>query len=469
MIPLIEIPDLVRHYEPFFAPVFSPAALTQFQRYVSGLLVSENKTVEGLNRSCVFEVRHQSTLNAWLTTGSFSVDALNGSRLELLASRPGTRLKPRGVWSLDDTLLTHYGEHFDRIAYLYDPTQDHYVWAHNLVNLHYSDDQTDYPVCFRLWEPADLEALVAGLAAAGVRIRESKRVLQEQNPKKWRHYLLNLWRRHQHQPEVQALYQSKLLLGQEMATSFYEAYPDLRLPITFDHWYTQPAFCRYVDQTLHVPYVGTLSKEDTVLLAAGEQRLAEFDDHLRDEQQQALKTGRSPVFQKITVPFKGEEETYYSYCQTHRFPHLGKQRLVINHRQADLSDAATFFISNRLMWGAVGITRIRRRRWSVEVYHEEGKAEGLDQYQVRDFEAIYRHIALVAVTYSLLRAAPHDEALLHKLQRHVQTRLDGSAAAGRRHTQAQALWALGNYIATGLAQGQPLREVMHPLWVAVAY
>jgi hypothetical protein len=26
--------------------------------------------------------------------------------------------------------------------------------------------------------------------------------------------------------------------------------------------------------------------------------------------------------------------------------------------------------------------------------------DGLDQYQVRDFQAIYRHIALVAVTYT---------------------------------------------------------------------
>jgi hypothetical protein len=469
MIPLVEIPDLVRHYEAFFQPVFSAEALCQFQRYVSGLIVSENKTVEGINRGFVIDLRHQSSLNRFLTASPFAVEELNRSRLEVLASRPGTRLKPRGVLSLDDTLLTHYGEHFEKIAYLYDPTQDHYVWAHNLVNLHYSDDQTDYPVCFRLWEPADLDPLAAGLAAAGVRIRESKRRLQEQNPKKWRHYLLGLWRRHQHQPAVQALYQSKLLLGQEMATSFYETYPDLRLPLTFDPWYTQPAFCRYLDRTLQVPYVGTLSGEDPVRLASGEQPLAEFDEHLCEEHQEALKKGQAPVFQKITIPFKGNQETYYSYCRTHRFPNLGKQRLVLNHRQADLSDGATYFISNRLQWQAAGITRIRRHRWPVEVYHEEGKAAGLDQYQVRDFEAIYRHIALVAVTYSLLRVAPHDPALLQKLHRQVQTRLDGSAGAVRRHTQAQALWAFGSFLASALAQGQPLREVMQPFLAAVAY
>jgi hypothetical protein len=91
-----------------------------------------------------------------------------------------------------------------------------------------------------------------------------------------------------------------------------------------------------------------------------------------------------------------------------RVHNFGKQRLVINYSQADLSDSPRFYNSNRLLWQAAGITRIRRHRWPVEVYHQEGKAEGLDQYQVRDFQAISRHIGLVAVTYSLLRAAPHD-------------------------------------------------------------
>jgi hypothetical protein len=55
------------------------------------------------------------------------------------------------VLSVDDTLLFHYGQQFEQIAYLLDPTSGRYVLAHNLVNLHYSDDETDYPLAFRLW------------------------------------------------------------------------------------------------------------------------------------------------------------------------------------------------------------------------------------------------------------------------------------------------------------------------------
>jgi hypothetical protein len=366
-------------------------------------------------------------------------------------------------------LLTHYGQHFDKIASLYDSTQGCYVWAHNLVNLHYSDDQTDYPVAFQLWEPAEVEGLEAGLTGAGVLIRPSKYVLKEQAPHKWRNYLLGLWRRHQHRPEVQQIYHSKLLIAQQLLTQFGAAHPERKLPVTFDNWYTQPAFCRFLHRTLQVPYVGTLAEDDQVLLASGATRLEAFARHLHAEHQQALAQGQPPVFHKITIRYKGEKETYYSYCHTHRIHNFGKQRLVINHRQADLSDTATFFISNQLHWHAPGITRIRRHRWPVEVYYEEGKAEGLDQYQVRDFTAISRHIALVAVTYSWLRAAPHDPALLHKLQRQLKTKLEGSAGSCQRHTQAQALWAWATFIATALSQGQSLSEGMQPFIAAVAY
>jgi len=469
MIPLVEFPEIVRHYAPFFESVFSSEAFEEFKRYLSGLIVSENKTVEGINRIFVIDVRNQSSLNRLLTASPFSVEALNDAWLDLLWSLPGTQIKPKGVLSLDDTLLTHYGKHFDKIAYLYDSAQGCYVWAHNLVNLHYSDDQTDYPIRFQVWEPADVDALEVGLKAVGIPIRESKYPLKQSDPKKWRNYLLGIWRRHQHKPEVGKLYRSKLLIGQALLTQFFSQHPQHKLPVTFDNWYTQPAFCRFLDKTLKASYVGTLASDDLVELPEGEHRLDAFDRHLQEQHQQVLQANDEPIFRKLSIRYKGEKETYYSYCKTHRIHNFGKQRLVINHRKADLSDPPAYFISNKLNWQAGGITRIRRHRWPVEVYHEEGKADGLDQYQVRHFDAIYRHIALVAVTYSLLRAVQHDKDLLDKLQQDIEIKLDGSAAAWRRTTQAQALWSLVSFIATALSQGKTLSEVVHPILATVSY
>ena len=80
MLPWVEIPEIVRHYAPWFASVFSPEALEPFQRDLSGLIVSANKTVDGINRLFVIDVRHQSSLNRLLTASPLSVDAVNQAR-----------------------------------------------------------------------------------------------------------------------------------------------------------------------------------------------------------------------------------------------------------------------------------------------------------------------------------------------------------------------------------------------------
>src|SRR5215212_9934612 len=166
MFPLVAFPAVVDQYAPHFAAVFSPEAFIQFKRYISGLLVAENKTVDGINRLFVVESRHQSSLNRLLTASPFTLTDLNAARLAVLQAVPGTQFKATGVLSFDDTLLTHVGQHFEQIAYLYDHSHQRYTWAHNLVTLHYSDDLTDYPVAFGLWQPADLTAIEQGLRAA---------------------------------------------------------------------------------------------------------------------------------------------------------------------------------------------------------------------------------------------------------------------------------------------------------------
>ena len=463
MFPIVELPEIVRHYSHWFEPVFSEEALMQCQRYISGLIVSENKTIDGINRLVVHESRSQSSLNRLLTAAAYSDKALNQQRLALMNSLPGTALKAKGVLSIDDTLLTHYGRHFEKIAKLWDPVDKRYVWAHKLVTLHYSDEQTDYPLYFQLWQPADLARIETGLLAAGIPLREQKFALKESDPRKWRNYLLGVWRRQQDRAEVAALYASKLLMARRLLAEFVAHAPTLKLPVTFDNWYTQPSLCRYIDQELDLPYVGTLAADDKVIRQSGQETLADFSHRLKAEHLEALKKGGKPLFHKITIPYKGDKESYYSFCRTLRIHNFGKQRLLINYSRADLSDSPRFFISNRLYWQAAGITRIRRHRWPVEVYHQEGKAEGLDQYQVRDFEAVTRHVGLVAVTYCFLRAAPHDPALKHKLRRHLKFNLDDSAPAWRRATQAQSLWSLSCLIATGLAQGRTLDAILTPL------
>lgn len=50
------------------AKVFSLEALIEFERYVSGLIVSENKPIDGINRLFVIESRNQSVMKMRVLT-----------------------------------------------------------------------------------------------------------------------------------------------------------------------------------------------------------------------------------------------------------------------------------------------------------------------------------------------------------------------------------------------------------------
>jgi hypothetical protein len=70
--------------------------------------------------------------------------------------------------------------------------------------VHYSDDDTDYPLHFQLWKPAEVETLEKGLLSAGLPLKASKQALKTAAPHKWRNDLQGLWRRPQDNPKVAA-------------------------------------------------------------------------------------------------------------------------------------------------------------------------------------------------------------------------------------------------------------------------
>jgi hypothetical protein len=96
MIPLVEFPELIGIVRPF-KEASSDDAFIEFERYISGLIVSENKTMGGINRLFVNETCNQSSLNRLLTQTPTDRSKLNKKWLELLEAIPGTRMKPKGA------------------------------------------------------------------------------------------------------------------------------------------------------------------------------------------------------------------------------------------------------------------------------------------------------------------------------------------------------------------------------------
>jgi len=448
MIPLVKPLDVVEHYTSIYSDLFSDADLTRLQRYVSGLMVSPNKTVEGINKLFVLDVEDQSSLNRFLSANRFDVSKVNEARVNWLQSCPQTAFKgsegEKGVLIVDDTLLSHYGPHFEKAAWLYDHVSKTYAWSHNLVNLHYSDDLTDYPVDFRLWEPADLALVEKAMLSIGFKFREDKLLLKTEDFSKWQSYLLKTYHRKRKQQSgrsMEVVCRTKIDEACQLLRGFFSRYPQQDMPVAFDHWYTCAELCDFIDRELKRSYVGTLAEEDMLLIGPNKTEITcgAFVRQLLEQHKEALAKGQKPLFEKVGIHYKGKKENYWAYCQTHKVKALGRQRLVVSFSKEDLSDSEPkVYVSNRLHWRSGGILRIRRHRWPIEVYHEEAKAEGLDQYQVRHFDALHKHIACVCVAYSMLKRVQFEPELLNKLTWNPAQK-QGSLAFWRRVMTANAL------------------------------
>jgi hypothetical protein len=73
----------------------------------------------------------------------------------------------------------------EHIAKLFDHVTGGYVWAHNLVTLHYSDDGTDYPVEFQLWQPVAWSGMPRASHAFAAIAGRLKCITKKARPKGW--------------------------------------------------------------------------------------------------------------------------------------------------------------------------------------------------------------------------------------------------------------------------------------------
>jgi hypothetical protein len=468
---LLDFPSVVKKYAPYFESCFSVDGFTHFKKAVSGFMISENKTLEGINRLFVNNTRHQASFNKFFNRQNFDISEIHAARISMLQDNTATAFKfgkGQGVVSLDNSLLKHYGKCFDNIYYHYDYVHKCYRWAHDLVTLYYSDDQTDYPIDYQLWEPPDWEKVALFFMERGYPINQQKWDNRKREPQKWRNYIRSRYRCGRKKfPEVVDIYKTKLHLGEALLTKYCDQYPNGDFPVALDSGFTSAELCQVITQKLHKDYVGALREDQTIFVKGEKILLKELVQAIRQDH-----AGAKEKFtvQKTSFYYREKKQTAYTYfanCKINGFEK--KQRLVISFLKEDLSDRPNFSITNRLDWYPSGILRIRRHRWPVETYHQEGKVEGLEKYQVRNEKAIQTYIALVVVAFSMLKCTVYDDDLLSKIQQRLQTQTDGTLPFLRRLFKAEGLLNLVEYILDQIHLGKPIQQIFEPLAKRIAY
>jgi hypothetical protein len=148
------------------------------------------------------------------------------------------------------------------------------------------------------------------------------------------------------------------------------------------HWVSE------VECSRHIQWYGQWQRVDTVAAA------------LRQE--------HPGSFRPVTVRCRnGERQPYWAFTKVVRLKRYGRKRLGIVHEPATLSDAPRFLLTDAQHWESGRVIETWSYRGASEIFHEFGKqVTGLEAAQVRQEEAVTRHFRLSCVAQSLLQRAP---------------------------------------------------------------
>jgi len=157
----------------------------------------------------------------------------------------------------------------------------------------------------------------------------------------------------------------------------------------------------------------------------------------------------------------GDMTQRWAFTKVRRLKRYGRKRLVIVHEQADLSDAPRFLLTEALHGERGRVLETWSDRWASDVFHAFAKpVTGWEAAQVRKEEAGQRHFRLSGVAQSLVQQAPASESISERF-----AFAKGQSTCGQRcHTRVREAWsALLWLVASLLARGRKCEDIVELL------
>jgi hypothetical protein len=104
---------------------------------------------------------------------------------------------------------------------------------------------------------------------------------------------------------------------------------------------------------------------------------------------------------------KGERKAYGAFTKSVRLKRYGRKRIARVYERADLTDTPRFLGTDAVHWESGRSSETWSFRWAAELVHEFSKqGTGLEAAQVRNEEAVNRHLRFSCLAQSLLQRAP---------------------------------------------------------------
>jgi hypothetical protein len=400
-LPIVAPAPLVSAHADAFRELFeNRCQFHHFQNYLTGLIVLDNKSLANITR-CVLESADKTNLSRFFSEAPWFQERVNDRRLTYLLQQTQAVRGPKtdAVLILDDTLCEHVGSLFDYVDRHYNHGNDTYPLAHNPVTSYYVSGPVRFPGDLRLYrryeELTQWEAFVHKHFPD--RPIPAKKKERAQLHKAIDPVLLQ-------DPAFEKLHQqfrTKIDLGMALLEAAIQHKLPFRI-LLFDSWYLAEelvAMARY-------------RNKDWISLLKKNRNLETNSFILKDATGRAIPLEGPHIAVEALVPLIPRtayravtvgDTTYWTFTLAVRLPGLGKVRLVVSFRNAELTGTSVVLVSNRVDWNAQRIITLYLQRWPIETFYQDGKTHlGLDEYRMRNAEAIGKHWCLVFVAYSFL-------------------------------------------------------------------
>ena len=389
MLPMVGVPDTLRKgLRPYRDLFRREEGFEHVSRYVSGLIVSPNKTLQGIYAHQVWEEDKPSrrAMHEAVFEAGWDAEELLPRHRWVIA--PDHQKRGREVISLDWTLLHH-----ERGPQIYGTTKSYdyvekrmgrfqTVVTSVIANRHVIDG-----IDLQIQEPyfckEEEEYLQATVQTTYEQMEQARtRVLE----------LL-------HYQHHRLAYKKRTEIVVEMVAQLEEEGRFPQADYAFDNGVLTLELTRLIESK-GKHWVSEVESSRHILWNNHWQRIDKVAAELRQTHPES--------FRRVQVRCRnGETKEFWAFTKSLRLKRYGRKRIAMVQERADLTDTPRFLVTDALHWESGRIIETWSFRWAAEVFHEFSKqGTGLEAAQVRNEEAVKRHLRLSCLAQSLLQRVP---------------------------------------------------------------
>jgi hypothetical protein len=388
MLPIVEVPEIIRNGMLNYRDVFCrDEGFDHVSRYVTGLIISPNKTLQGIYDLQVWDGKKPSrrSMHGSVFESGWGSDALIQQHRAVVA--PDHRGQGREVISLDWTFAHHdRGPEIYAAEKSYDYVENRPSRLQTVVTAVISNKSLIDGLDVVVQEPSKQKEEMAYLKATVRRSYDQMGAVSER--------LLELLYHLKHERAYKKRTEIALELVQQIEQE--GNFPDANY--AFDNGVLSLELTRYIE-LCGKQWVSELECSRNIQWHGDWVRLDALATETREKHPEGFQFGRVNCR-------NGETKECWAYTKVVRLKRYGRKRLVIVHEKADLSDAPRYLLASAKHWNSGRVIQTWSYRWSSEVFHEFAKqVTGLESSQVRKEEAVKRHFRLSCVSQSLIQRA----------------------------------------------------------------